>query len=45
MSAFVIMILVSMLLAGTFLGAFIWAVMTGQFKDNTNAYVALRFNL
>ena len=35
MSAFVIMILVSMVLAGAFLGAFIWAVLSGQFKDNT----------
>ncbi len=33
MSAFYIMIVASVLVAGAFLGAFIWSVKTDQFED------------
>lgn len=34
MSAFFVLILISLLIAASFLAAFIWAIKSGQFEDN-----------
>lgn len=34
MSALLLMVIISLTLAGGFLGAFLWAVTSGQFKDS-----------
>ena len=44
MSVIYILIIVSVILAGGFLGAFIWAVKTGQFDDTHTPSVRILFD-
>lgn len=44
MSALLILILASLLVAGGFLGAFIWAVRAGQFDDTYTPSMRILFN-
>ena len=43
MEIIIILILISMTLAGCFLGAFIWAVKTGQYEDDHTPGVRILF--
>lgn len=43
MSAIVVMILASLLIASLFLGAFIWAALSGQFRDSKTPGLRILF--
>lgn len=43
MSAFIVLVLVSLLVAATFLGAFIWSVQTDQYSDRDGAAMRMLF--
>ena len=44
MSVIYLLIIISVCVAGVFLGAFIWAVKTGQFEDNYSPAVRILFD-
>jgi cbb3-type cytochrome oxidase maturation protein len=44
MSALFILVIISILVAGFFLGAFIWSVYTDQYNDNDGAAVRMLFD-
>ncbi len=43
MSVLIILVLVSLLVAGSFLGAFLWAVRDGQYEDDYTPSVRMLF--
>ncbi len=44
MSAFIILVLVSLLVAGSFLGAFIWSVYDDQYADRDGSAMRMLFD-
>lgn len=44
MSALIILVLVSLLVAGSFLGAFIWSICDGQYSDKDGAAIRMLFD-
>ncbi len=44
MSAFIVLVLVSLLVAASFLGAFIWSVYTDQYNDREGAAMRMLFD-
>lgn len=44
MSAFFVLVTISILVAGSFLGAFIWSVYTDQYADRDGAAMRMLFD-
>jgi cbb3-type cytochrome oxidase maturation protein len=44
MSALVVLVIVSIVVAGSFLGAFIWSVSTDQYDDKDGASMRILFD-
>ena len=44
MSALYILVVVSICVAGSFLGAFIWSVKTNQYEDNQGAAIRMLYD-
>lgn len=44
MSALIVLVLVSLLVAGTFLGAFIWSIYDDQYSDKEGAAMRMLFD-
>ena len=43
MSVILVLVLLSILVAGTFLGAFVWAIKNGQYEDTFSPAVRILF--
>jgi len=44
MSALIVLVIISLLVAGSFLAAFIWSVNSNQYDDNEGAAMRMLFN-
>jgi cbb3-type cytochrome oxidase maturation protein len=44
MSALVVLVLISLLVAGSFLGAFIWSIQDDQYSDKEGAAMRMLFD-